>query len=229
MTTAQPVPEDFFRRQSKYYEPSKSNVPVTIIGCGSLGGNIAVALAKMGLSHFTLYDFDRVEPHNIPNQPFTRTDIGLSKVEATAAMIRDSSFAEELTIFPHNAPWKPDIELQPGLIINAPDCILVRKEVFKHRPKNSLIIDVRSGPSTYDIYTCDTQKQKTIDFYKEKFFDPKDAVNAGCGAQSTVFGSLDITAVAVNLFMRWCKKEPIPAMTIGDLMTLAREQIYLGK
>ena len=37
---------------------------VMIVGLGSFGSQIAIELAKAGVGHFALMDFDRVELHN---------------------------------------------------------------------------------------------------------------------------------------------------------------------
>ena len=82
---------ELFLRQNKFYSPEKMNQQVTIIGCGSLGGFIALALCKMGLQNFILYDHDSVEPHNISNQPFSFSQIGLKKSSALNNIITSSS------------------------------------------------------------------------------------------------------------------------------------------
>lgn len=222
---------DRYRRQNRYFVPAKHNKRITVIGCGSLGGNIAVALAKMGLDEFDLFDMDTVEEHNVPNQPFNMHQIGEKKTEAVASMICSQfntrgwpSTTHEVNCY---GEWDETVPIRQGIIINAPDSIAVRKSVFERAPKRSFIVDVRSGPESYNVYFCDTEDPKSVKFYSDTFFDVSNAVNDGCGAQSTVFGSLDITALAVNGVVRHVNNERVPCMVIGDLMSLEREQTYL--
>lgn len=57
---------------------------VGIAGCGGLGSNAAVALARVGVRHFVLADFDRVEPSNLNRQYYFLHQIGEYKTTALA-------------------------------------------------------------------------------------------------------------------------------------------------
>jgi sulfur carrier protein ThiS adenylyltransferase len=61
---------------------------VGIAGCGGLGSNAAVALARAGVGRLILADGDVVEASNLNRQHFFRADLGRSKVEALAAHLR---------------------------------------------------------------------------------------------------------------------------------------------
>jgi sulfur carrier protein ThiS adenylyltransferase len=58
-----------------------------IAGCGGLGSNCAVVLARSGIGKLVLVDFDRVEEGNLNRQHFFRDQLGMDKVEALAANI----------------------------------------------------------------------------------------------------------------------------------------------
>ena len=58
---------------------------VAVCGLGGLGSNIAVALARAGVGHLHLIDFDNVEPSNLNRQQYFIDQIGLPKVDALAA------------------------------------------------------------------------------------------------------------------------------------------------
>lgn len=60
---------------------------VAVCGLGGLGSNVAVALARAGVGHLHLIDFDRVEPSNLNRQQYTVDQIGLPKAEAMRANI----------------------------------------------------------------------------------------------------------------------------------------------
>lgn len=57
---------------------------VGIAGCGGLGSNAAVALARVGLKKMVLVDFDRVEPSNLNRQYYFLHQIGEYKTTALA-------------------------------------------------------------------------------------------------------------------------------------------------
>ncbi len=55
---------------------------VGIAGCGGLGSNAAIALARSGIGKLVLADFDRVEQANLNRQYFFREQLGEFKAEA---------------------------------------------------------------------------------------------------------------------------------------------------
>jgi sulfur carrier protein ThiS adenylyltransferase len=57
---------------------------VGIAGVGGLGSHAAMALARIGVGHLILVDFDVVEPSNLNRQQYFVDQIGQPKVEALA-------------------------------------------------------------------------------------------------------------------------------------------------
>ena len=58
---------------------------VAVCGLGGLGSNVAVALARAGVGHLHLIDFDRVEPSNLNRQQYAAAQVGMPKAEALRA------------------------------------------------------------------------------------------------------------------------------------------------
>jgi sulfur carrier protein ThiS adenylyltransferase len=61
---------------------------VGIAGVGGLGSVVAVALARIGIGHLVLADFDVVEPSNLNRQQYFIDQIGMYKVDALAATLQ---------------------------------------------------------------------------------------------------------------------------------------------
>lgn len=58
---------------------------ILIVGCGGVGGAVAAALARSGVGHFTLVDFDDFEPTNLNRQiACNSATLGRNKAEALA-------------------------------------------------------------------------------------------------------------------------------------------------
>jgi len=58
------------------------NKTVGIAGCGGLGSNCAVALARVGIGTLILADFDRVSEDNLNRQYYFRDQVGKKKTAA---------------------------------------------------------------------------------------------------------------------------------------------------
>lgn len=59
------------------------SVSVAVCGLGGLGSNIALALARSGVSKIHLIDFDEVDISNINRQQYMISQIGMKKIDAT--------------------------------------------------------------------------------------------------------------------------------------------------
>ena len=61
---------------------------VGIAGVGGLGSAVAVALARVGIGHLVIADYDVVEPSNLNRQQYFIDQIGALKVEALAENLK---------------------------------------------------------------------------------------------------------------------------------------------
>lgn len=78
----------FSRNAPGVYEKVKA-AKVAIAGLGGLGSNIAVMLARTGVGHLFLVDFDVVEPSNLNRQVYTTRHLGLPKTEALRGILEE--------------------------------------------------------------------------------------------------------------------------------------------
>lgn len=86
--------EQLFKRQTTLSEIGEvgqqklQNAKVLIVGCGGLGGPIAVQLAASGIGALHLVDFDTVDVTNLHRQVFySLKDVGKSKAEVLSKFI----------------------------------------------------------------------------------------------------------------------------------------------
>ena len=75
---------------------------VLIIGLGSFGSQISVELAKAGVGHFALMDFDRVELHNLSRHTATVHDLGRLKTNVIEEAIHGKNPYAEVVKLPMN-------------------------------------------------------------------------------------------------------------------------------
>ena len=88
---------------------------VIILGCGAIGGGIAIELAMAGVNWFTLYDFDTVEESDVSRHIYYSDKyIGMLKVEALRKSIL--SINPDCYINCVNMSMKPDDDIEDIII-----------------------------------------------------------------------------------------------------------------
>lgn len=90
-----PIAKELFQRQITLSEVGEKgqqklqNTTVLVVGCGGLGGAIAVHLATSGIGNLHLVDFDVIAASNLHRQVYyTLKDIGKSKAEVLTRFIQ---------------------------------------------------------------------------------------------------------------------------------------------
>lgn len=77
-------------RQDSIVNEKLKNAKVSILGCGGLGSNIAMTLARAGVGELYLYDFDTIEYSNLNRQNYTLDELGGDKAELTKKKIEST-------------------------------------------------------------------------------------------------------------------------------------------
>lgn len=75
---------------------------VMIVGLGSFGSQIAIELTKAGVVFFSLFDFDRVELHNLARHTCTIDDLGRLKTDAIYDAIKGKNPYAHVDKYPVN-------------------------------------------------------------------------------------------------------------------------------
>lgn len=75
---------------------------VVIVGLGSFGSHIAIELAKAGVGSFSLFDFDRVELHNLARHTCKIDDLGRLKTDTIYDAIKGKNPYAIVDKFPVN-------------------------------------------------------------------------------------------------------------------------------
>ena len=78
----QEMDEALIARHGAELHARLSHASVAICGLGGLGSNIAIALARAGVGHLHLIDFDRIDISNLNRQQYFVRQLGLFKTEA---------------------------------------------------------------------------------------------------------------------------------------------------
>ena len=85
---------------------------IFIFGCGAVGSNIAVELAMAGIGHFSLYDYDTVEPSDLSRHIcFKEKYIGLLKTEALKNELK--SVNSKVIVETYEEGMRPESNIEP--------------------------------------------------------------------------------------------------------------------
>lgn len=181
--------------------------PIHIIGLGAMGSNIAETLARLGITHMHLYDFDTVDSPNIANQVYYPHQITMLKTKATEENL--TRINPDINLVLHEKGWTPDSTLN-GHVFLAVDSIETRKQIMeanKYNPNILSISDYRMRLTDAQHYAAkwDDLKQKetlikTTDFTEE---EAKEATPmSACGTTLSVYPTIKaIVALGVANWM----------------------------
>lgn len=67
---------------------------LTVCGAGAIGSNLVDSLARQGFKSFRVIDYDRVDPHNINNQIYSKQHVGKLKSDSLSDIIYEVNDGE---------------------------------------------------------------------------------------------------------------------------------------
>lgn len=216
----------------KFFTPNMIPERVHIIGCGSVGSTLAELLARYGLTKFTLWDMDIVEPKNIANQMFFHKHIGMKKVDAVADIICmvNPEAKEDIVLQPNG--WHG--EMVRGYVFLAVDNIEIRKEFVKKNQNNPFVkavFDIRTGLTDAQNFVADWSNPKRVaNLLKSMEFTHEEAVTdtpvSACGIVQGFAPTVRfICTPAVTNFINFATGKGIKKMILADPFNLDSEQI----
>jgi len=199
--------DNIFNRFSGLVDLEKiSQIKVCQIGAGGIGVPTAISLAKMGVRHMQVWDFDKVEKPNMGTQLY-----GPDHEDEYKAIALKQHIEKQ-------APWcefdaKPE-KFESGtfftdfdVVIAAVDSLEVRRLIFNamlRRPKeNQLLIDPRMGAEVITCFSVLPTEDKS--WYPETF--EGEAVEAPCTEKATFYTGFAAGSLALSMFTQWLRGE----------------------
>jgi hypothetical protein len=207
----------------EFFQPEKDNARIHIVGCGSVGSTIAENLARCGVTKMTLWDFDKVENHNIVNQMFNQNDVGKLKVEALKDMLVDINpeIADGIDMKPEG--WQG--KMMSGYIFLCVDSIELRREIVeKHMdsPYVKAVFDFRTLLESAQHYAADWSDYKMKkDLLNSMQFSHDEAKEetpvSACGVTLGVATTVRLVcALGVNNYINFVKGNGIKKLVLID-------------
>ena len=174
-------------------------LPIHVMGVGSVGRSLAIALATMGARNVTLFDPDVVEAVNTGTQGFSPMLIGQPKVEATAISMQhcnpDCAVVENQARRPISQPGPCDVLFV--CVDNMTSRINIGCHV--HSQPKGLLVDTRIGLLDARIIG-DTPP---LNVWKSTLFSEAEMERVPCALQITHFTALLATGWALAAMFNW--------------------------
>jgi sulfur carrier protein ThiS adenylyltransferase len=210
------IETDRFERQRELVPLERlAGVQATVIGVGAIGRPLALQLASIGVPQLQLVDFDQVELTNVTTQGYLTTDIGQSKVSATAAAIHalDPGITVEL-INDRFRPKTPHGEA----VFCCVDSISAREAIWRSvGGHSSFWADGRMLGEVIRVLAASSTRGRA--HYPTTLFAQSDAEPGRCTARSTIYAASIAAGLMIHQFTRWLRGLPIDADTTLNLLS----------
>ena len=207
-------------KSREFFDPEKVKKICHVIGCGSIGSNVAELLARQGVEKIILWDMDKVEPHNIVNQLFDETHIGMYKTEALAKILYNIN-----PKLKHTITLKGEYKGEPlgGFVFMCVDSVEVRKMIVEKNYYNrsiEVLFDFRTTLLEGQSYAAkwDNTKYKdsllaSLDFSHEEA--KANTPVSACGFDLSVAPVVKMTSqLGVINFTNYINNEPLKHLMI---------------
>ncbi|MBR2011814.1 MAG: tRNA threonylcarbamoyladenosine dehydratase [Alphaproteobacteria bacterium] len=115
------------------------NASVMVVGCGAVGSFAIEALARTGVGHIIVVDFDNVEKSNINRQLFAMdSTVGLAKVDVARCRIHDINPDTHVDVY--NIFWddNTDLDVRPDFVIDAIDTVQSKIAIYRWCTKHTI-------------------------------------------------------------------------------------------
>lgn len=210
-------------KSREYFDPAKITNFCHIVGCGAIGSSLAELLVRQGVTEFHLWDFDKVESHNIVNQMYRDSQIDMPKTDALEALLTEIN--PSITCIKHGKYMGQSLS---GFVFSAVDSISVRREIVESNwlnPNIKLFCDFRMTLLEGQHYATDWSDENS----KQQLLDSMDFTDeeakaltpvSACGFELSVAPTVRaITAYGVANFMSFVNGQTVKKIILTSPFT----------
>lgn len=198
-----------FTRQMGILDPEEIIFPVTVIGAGGIGSFLVPVLAKIGCNRITVYDPDKIEDLNLPNQMFNLDDVGRYKVDALRDIVLKQTGVEITAV----KSLFPNGDSPKGIVISGVDSMESRLNIWDQLQSDSnikLYIDARLGGEVVEVLTIRPTFRDDKKFYKQFLFTDDEAAELPCTARNIIYNGAVIAGLVASQVKKWIRQEDYP-------------------
>lgn len=197
-----------YSRQSGLITQAQMVDPIILIGAGGIGSPTAQVLCKMGVLRLTVFDDDKVESHNLPNQMYRIKDLNKFKVDALKEICEE--FSDTVDFTAKNIRFDHPVRTK-SIVISGVDSMESRIAIWKHVKLNSavpLYIDARMAREMLKIYRVNPTDMKSVKAYEESLHSDAEAVEIPCTEKSVIFNVSMVAAQICHVVKSYYTESP---------------------
>jgi molybdopterin-synthase adenylyltransferase len=206
---------DRYSRQADIVPSARlKHTAATVIGVGAIGRNVALQLAAIGLPRLQLVDLDVVDETNVVTQGFRQDDVGLAKVTALAAAVRQ--IQPDIDVVAIMDRFRPRLKIEE-VCFCCVDSISARAAIWRSAvPRVRFWADGRMlGEVMHVLVAADGRGRA---HYPSTLFPPSEAQVGSCTAHSTIYAATIAAGLLVHQFTRWLRDLPVDVDTSVNLL-----------
>ena len=162
------------------------------------------------------FDFDNVEPHNLPSQRFDKQHLGMNKAEAMKQQLAFMCNADGKHVKVTTKKVEGPVMVE-GIVILGVDTMesrrLIWEKALKPQRKVDLVLDFRMSANLLQCYAFDPRDER----YETTLFDDKDAAPAPCGGRTVSYTGALAGCLAANYVRKHLMGEDVPFFSGMDL------------
>ena len=192
-------------RHSSVFNPLDfAHIPIHVIGAGATGSRVWLNLVELGLTRIIAHDFDRIESHNIANQIFMNSQIGMPKVAALCEYYKmktgehppaEMEFkTARVSNMTHNT-----LDFESSIVFLLTDTMSSRKEIMAlmvgSERKPIAVIETRLASSYGDVNVINPHDSHQLaQWYDSLVDDDSPTETTACGGSISVGSTANLIA-----------------------------------
>jgi len=201
-----PSDQNRFGRQEDLVPRARlADLQATVIGVGAIGRQVALQLAGIGVPRLQLVDFDVVDPSNVTTQGYAVADVGMTKVLATLAAIRQLDPAIQVEAVEDR--YRPRMKIGQAVLCCV-DSIDARAAIWRSAGARCRFwTDGRMLGEVLRVLAVAEGVGR--DHYPTTLFAQAEAQPGRCTSRSTVYAASIAAGLMVHQFTRWLRRLPV--------------------
>lgn len=192
-------------RHSDIFLATENHTPIVVVGAGTIGSWVILALSKLGLNDIRVIDHDEVEIQNISTQAYSPSHVGMMKVNAIASIVKELVTLETYCCKFEEVD-KYSLRDSP-IIISAVDNMEARKLIFEYvKSSKDVLVDGRMGGEVIKVYNVIDEEDRVLYESTLESYPLNDELKALSELPCTAKGIIDVSFIISSIISSCVRK-----------------------